>query len=102
MASWPILSFPFLEVTLMECLECKPQLHDTKLELLKNSEGKIIDHNLPERSSITICRCCVFRDQAEHHKHALCPEIYNHTVFAPLGILDTSDFYDLKLFAYFP
>jgi len=36
-----------LKVTLMECLECKLQLHDTRVELLKAAEAKPCDPMLP-------------------------------------------------------
>jgi hypothetical protein len=36
-----------LKVTLIECLECKLQLHDTRVELLKAAEGKPTDPMLP-------------------------------------------------------
>jgi hypothetical protein len=36
-----------LKVTLIECLECKLQLHDTRVELLKAAEGKPTEPMLP-------------------------------------------------------
>jgi len=36
-----------LKVTLIECLECKLQLHDTRIELLKAAEAKPSDPMLP-------------------------------------------------------
>lgn len=36
-----------LKITLMECLECKLQLHDTRVELLKAAEAKPSDPMLP-------------------------------------------------------
>jgi len=36
-----------LKLTLIECLECKLQLHDTRVELLKAAEGKPSDPMLP-------------------------------------------------------
>mmetsp|Transcript_41438 Transcript_41438/g.96786 ORF Transcript_41438/g.96786 Transcript_41438/m.96786 type:complete len:587 (+) Transcript_41438:76-1836(+) len=36
-----------LKATLVECLECKLQLHDNQVELLKATEGKLSDPMLP-------------------------------------------------------
>mmetsp|Transcript_98533 Transcript_98533/g.287427 ORF Transcript_98533/g.287427 Transcript_98533/m.287427 type:complete len:504 (-) Transcript_98533:128-1639(-) len=41
-----------LKVTLMECLECKLQLHDTRVELLKEVKGKPSDPMLPALRTI--------------------------------------------------
>jgi len=41
-----------LKVTLMECLECKLQLHDTRVELLKEVKGKPSDAMLPALRTI--------------------------------------------------
>merc|ERR1712113_489818 len=41
-----------LKVTLIECLECKLQLHDTRVELLKAAEGKPSDPMLPALRTI--------------------------------------------------
>jgi len=41
-----------LKVTLMECLECKLQLHDTRVELLKDAKGKPSDAMLPALRTI--------------------------------------------------
>jgi len=41
-----------LKVTLIECLECKLQLHDTRVELLKEVKGKPSDPMLPALRTI--------------------------------------------------
>jgi len=41
-----------LKVTLMECLECKLQLHDTRVELLREVKGKPSDPMLPALRTI--------------------------------------------------